>query len=219
MHCLGGRIIKPEILDTLPPEEARTNLADIVRINRNWGGHGVLRRLLAKVVRPEEHFTMLDVGAASGDMGACVRRAYPHATVTSLDRAMWHLETAGPPRVAADAFQLPFRDRSYDFVFSSLFLHHFTDAEVVRLLAGFGAVARRGVLVIDLERHPISYYFLPVTRWILRWHSVTVSDGMISVEAAFRKRELEELARAAGFANPRVRVHRPAFRLSMAALL
>ena len=216
MHCLSGRVLKPEILDTLSPEDARRSLADLTRINRHWGGHSTLRRLLRDAVR-DPQFSLLDVGAASGDMGNCVRQWYPQARVTSLDRIASHLAAAAPPRVAGDAFGLPFRPKSFDFVFCSLFLHHFTDDEVVRLLADFGAVARKAVLVIDLERNPIAYYFLPWTRWLLGWDPVTAYDGPISVEAAFHPRELESLAARAGLYRPRARAYRPAFRIAMTA--
>jgi len=217
MHCFGGRVIKPEILDTLSEPEARASLADLTRINRHWGGHATLRRLLRESVPPVETFSLLDVGAASGDMGARVRAWYPNARVVSLDRIATHLAKCPGPRIAADAFQLPVRDGGFDFVFSSLFLHHFTNEQVVALLAEFARVARRAVLVIDLERDPIPYYFLPLTRWLLGWDRVTVHDGKISVEAAFRPHELETLAARAGLAHPRARAFRPAFRIAMSA--
>jgi SAM-dependent methyltransferase len=215
MRCLDGRVLKPEILDTLPYEQARASLADLVRLNRRWGGHSTLRRLLREVAEPEETFSFLDVGAASGDMGARVREWYPQASVTSLDRIASHLARNHGARVAGDAFRLPFRQASFDFVFCSLFLHHFRDDEVVTLLAGFGEIARRAVVVIDLERNPIPYYFVPWTKWLLGWDPVTVNDAAISVEAAFRRRELEALARAAGLRDPKARVFRPAFRIGM----
>jgi 2-polyprenyl-3-methyl-5-hydroxy-6-metoxy-1,4-benzoquinol methylase len=216
VHCLGGRVLKPEILDTLPYDQARASLADLTRLNRQWGGHSTLRRLLRDAVR-DPNFSLLDVGAASGDMGNCVRQWYPSARVTSLDRIAFHLAASPPPRVAGDAFALPFREKSFDFVFCSLFLHHFTDTEIVRLLAGFGAVARTAVLVIDLERNPIAYYFVPWTRWVFGWDPVTVNDAAISVEAAFHPRELEALAASAGLHQARARSYRPAFRIAMIA--
>lgn len=215
IHCLGGRVLKAELLDSLPEEEARASLADLTRINRRWGGHSTLRRLLRENVEGE--FSLLDVGAASGDMGARVREWYPGARVTSLDRMVSHLAAAEGPRVAGDAFGLPFQPKSFDYVFCSLFLHHFTDEEIVRLLRGFAEVARRKVLVIDLERNPVAYYFLPWSKWLFGWDAVTVNDGTISVEAAFRAEELAELARRAGLARVAVRTRRPAFRVAMAA--
>jgi SAM-dependent methyltransferase len=216
MHCLGKRLILPELLDSLPPEQARASLQDLVRINRRWGGHSTLRSLLRENVERDGEFSLLDVGAASGDMGACIGRWYPAAKVTSLDYVASHLKGAGS-KVGGDAFRLPFRPASFDYVFCSLFLHHFPNDKVVELLRNFGSVARKGVLAIDLERNPIPYYFMAWSRPILRWDPVTVHDGAISVEAAFHPQELEELARQAGLRNPRVRRFRPAFRLALRA--
>ncbi len=217
MHCLGGRVLTPEILDSLSPEEARASLQDLIRINRRWGGHSTLRSLLVDCVKPGEAFSFLDVGAASGDMGSCVRACYPAAQVSSLDYLASHLADCPGARIAGDAFHLPLRARSFDYVFCSLFLHHFTNEQVVALLRSFGEVARRAVLVIDLERNPIPYYFIAWSKFLLGWDPVTVHDGAISVEAAFRRRELEDLARRAGLRNPRARVYRPAFRIGMTA--
>jgi len=216
MHCLGNRLILPELLDGLPEDQARASLQDLVRINRRWGGHSTLRRLLSENISDGQRFSLLDVGAASGDMGDCVRRWYPAARVTSLDYVAGHLTGAGS-RVVGDAFRLPFRPGSFDYVFCSLFLHHFQDEQVVVLLRNFGEVARKAVLVIDLERNPIPYYFIAWSRPMLGWDPVTVHDGAISVEAAFRRRELEELARRAGLRNPIAKVYRPAFRIALAA--
>lgn len=217
IHCLRGRVLQPEILDTLPPEQARASLRDLTRLNRRWGGHSTLGHLLGQVVQANETFSLLDVGAASGDMGERIREWYPRATITSLDRLPSHLETARDPRVAADAFALPFRAKSFDFVFCSLFLHHFTNDQIVKLFGEFAAAARRAVLVIDLHRHPVAYYFLPWTRWLFGWDPVTVNDGRISVEAAFHARELEHLAALAGLKNPRAKSYYPAFRIALIA--
>jgi SAM-dependent methyltransferase len=215
IHCLGKRVLKPEILDTLPAEEARASLADLVRINRRWGGHSSLRKLIDETIPRDEEFTVLDVGAASGDMGERFRRQRPGAKVTSLDYLESHLTPCVGPRVAGDAFALPFSPRSFDYVFCSQFLHHFSDSDVVRLLAGFAKVARKRVLVLDLLRNPLPYVFIASTRRLLGWHPVTVHDGKISVEAAFRARELAALAEQAGLADPRVRAFVPAFRIAL----
>ena len=211
------RIIVPEELDHADPEEAKVNLRDLVRVNRYLGGHAVLRSMASEFMRPAESFSVLDIGAASGDMGAVLRRAYPRATVTSLDRKPNHLACAAHPKLAGDVFHLPFRERSFDFVFSSLFLHHFSNEEIVDMLASFAAIARRAVLAIDLERGPLAYYFMPASKWFFGWHQMTVHDGQLSVQAAFKREELLALAQRAGLQKARVRRHWPWGRLSLAA--
>ena len=211
------RVIEPEMLDHAPPDVTRASLRDLARINRYLGGYYVLGRLFDGLVKPVDTFSLLDIGAASGDMGAAVRRRYPRAQVTSLDYKSDHLIQAADPKVVADAFRLPFRPFSFDFVFSSLFLHHFTDDQVVQLFGSFRYLARRAVLAIDLERGPLAYHFLPRTRWLFGWHDITINDGQISVAAALKKDELRELAVRAGLNGARVRVHRPWSRLSLVA--
>ena len=215
MHCLRGRVLKPEVMDTLPPEEARASLADLVRINKHWGGYSTLRKLLDDAIPRGESFTLLDVGAASGDMGRFVMQLRPGARVTNLDYIATHLEACTGTCVAADAFHLPFADHSFDYVFNSLFLHHFTDEQIVALLREFHRLARKQVLVIDLWRHPIPYYFMSLTQPLFGWQPVTVSDGQISVEAAFRTAELRELAARAGLSDVRARAYVPAFRIAL----
>jgi SAM-dependent methyltransferase len=214
---LEERFIVPEMLDHAPPDVTRASLRDLARINRYLGGYYVLGRLFGSVAKPGDSFSVLDIGAASGDMGAAIRRRYPRAQVTSLDYKGDHLAQAADPKVVADAFHLPFRPVSFDFVFSSLFLHHFSDDQVVELFRSFRCLARCAVLAIDLERGPLAYHFLPSTRWLFRWHDITVNDGQISVAAALKKDELMALAVRAGLERARVRVHRPWSRLSMFA--
>ena len=212
------RHIKPELLDHLSPEEARPNLADLVRINRNFGGHSVLRKMLESVAGPGDQFTLLDIGAASGDTARLISEIFPRASVVSLDYSRVNLSAAPQPKIIADAFHLPLKDQSFDFVLSSLFLHHFEDLQVVSLLRSFYAVARRGLLICDLERHILPYLFLPVTKYLFGWRRITVHDGVISVRASLRTNELLTLAGQAGIAQPEIRAHRPAFRISLVAL-
>ena len=211
------RLIKPELLDYAPPEEARPNLADLVRINRKFGGDSVLRKVMARVVLDNEPFTLLDIGAASGDNARFIQQLYPAASITNLDHNWTNMETAPHPKILADAFQLPLLTDSFDFVLCCLFLHHFTNDQVVGLLRSFYGVARRALLVCDLERHILPYWFLPVTRPFFRWQRITLHDGPISVRASFHADELLRLTKCAGIEKAEIEVHRPAFRISVVA--
>ena len=211
------RLIEPEMLDHAPPEVARPNLADLVKINRRFGGHTALRETLSQLAAKSDHFTLLDIGAASGDSARVLQELYPAAVITSLDQNATNLEWAPAPKVLADAFALPFGDGSFDFVYCSLFLHHFENAVVVELLRSFYARARRALLVCDLERHLVPWMFLPASRPFLKWNAITVSDGVKSVRAGFRVGELNALAERAGLRNIHMRRYRPAFRIALTA--
>ena len=211
------RVILPELLDDAPPAEARKSLNDLVRINRWFGGYSTLKKIFAEFVGRSDQFSVLDVGAASGDMGAKLQRIYPRAAVTSLDYRHQHLAAAASPRIVADAFRIPFRERSFDFVFSSLFLHHFSNEQVIELLSGFRSAARVAVTAIDLDRGPLAYYFVPATNWLFQWHPLTLHDAPISVAAAFKKGELVRLAQSAGLTRARARAYHPWARIALVA--
>lgn len=217
IHARGGRLLVREILDDAPDEEAQQNLRELTRINRWFGGHRVLRGSLRQLYAADAAFSMLDVGAATGDVARTVKKAFPQSQVTCLDWQTRNLRFAPHPKVAGNAFALPFDDGAFDVVHCALFLHHFTDEQVVELLAKMKRCARQAVVLQDLERHPLAYYFLPATAWLLRWSSLVLHDGPISVEAAFHAEELEALARRAGLAQGHVERHWPWFRLSLVA--
>jgi ubiquinone/menaquinone biosynthesis C-methylase UbiE len=55
-----------------------------------------------------------------------------------------HIRTRALPEItvlAADALNLPFADRSFDFVLASMFLHHFETKGAARILRSFARVA------------------------------------------------------------------------------
>ena len=209
------RVLGTELLEHAGPAPADRNLRDIARINRWFGGHSALLRMMRDLVDVDEQFSVLDVGAGSGDMGRCLTSHFRNAKVTSLDHRPTHLRNAPSPRVVADALELPFPTRAFDFVLCSSVLHHFPDDQVVHMIASLRVFARRALLLLDLERHPLAYRFLPMTRRIFGWSPLTIHDGPMSVAAAFRLEELASLANAAGSTTLSARRHWPWFRVSV----
>jgi 2-polyprenyl-3-methyl-5-hydroxy-6-metoxy-1,4-benzoquinol methylase len=209
------RRIRAEVMDVAADAKLERVLRDLERINHWFGGETVARRALAGIVARQEAFTLLDVGAASGEMGRAIERAYPNARVYNLDRQVRHLARAGPRGVAGNAFEPPFAERSFDVVFCSLFLHHFEEAEVGGLLRSMYGLARRAVVAVDLERSRIARSFLPWTQWLMGWDAITTHDGVRSVEAGFTRAELARIAWLAGLNDVEVRSHAPWFRLTL----
>ena len=211
---MNGRVVRPELLESAASSAIKRNLQDLARINRWFGGHLSLLQVFKRLVHPADKFSVLDVGAASGDMGAEIRKAYRSAFVVSIDHRIVHLDRAVPPRVVANAPSLPFRDGSFDFVLCSLLLHHFSDRCAATLIAELLRFTRRALIILDLDRHPISYSFLPLTSWLFRWSQLTVHDGRTSVAAGFKANELQKIVRQAGAKKAEIRRHWPWFRIS-----
>lgn len=118
-------------------------------------------RVLSELASSREKFSVWDGGAASGDMGQCIREAFPNAKVLLTDYRLAHLRSSALPRLAVDALTCPFtRARSTSWVSSSV-RHHFPDNEVVDFDSRNPILARRALIILDLECHPIPYYSFP----------------------------------------------------------
>src|SRR5512140_2152764 len=104
---VNRRVVRPESLDTVPPFLAHRNLRDLVRINRWLGGHRSILQVFETLARPTDRFTVLDVGAASGDVGKKIRKKYRNAIVVSLDHRIRNLREATGPRLVGQAAALP----------------------------------------------------------------------------------------------------------------
>ena len=95
------------------------------------------QRLLEQAA-PEPGQRVLDLGCGTGTLAMMVKAAQPEAEVIGLDADPDILALArGKPEAAAAevrfdeglATELPYEDRSFDRVLSSLFFHHLTGAE------------------------------------------------------------------------------------------
>ena len=79
------RIVKPEILDSLPEDhpDAIHNRRDIRMFNRIMGNFRWFSRQLRRHLLPGD--TILEIGAGTGDLGRHLRRTTPDNWVSKLD--------------------------------------------------------------------------------------------------------------------------------------
>jgi ubiquinone/menaquinone biosynthesis C-methylase UbiE len=215
------RIYEEELLDAGAgtDDDVARNLRDLRRVNRFLGGTKVLLGALSSLIESDDvkQLSLLDVGTGSADIPTEVERWCASRGIkpflSALDISERNLRIArtqlGIGRevhlIRADSMSLPFTDASFDFVTASLFLHHFRDDDVVRLLADFARVARRAVIVNDLARNLIPYYFARVTGPLLATSFLTRNDGPVSVLRGFTADELKDMAGRAGLRRFSVR--------------
>jgi len=105
----------------------------------------------------------------------------------------------------ADALELPFADASFDYVITSMFLHHLDDREVVGVLRAADRIARRGLVVADLSRSRRALAW--ITLFTLFSNPMVKHDARVSVRQAFTPGEVIELARSAGVGYLRCHRH------------
>ena len=197
------------------PEEYEGCLAELRRINRWMGDARALRRSVLKKIGRDapESFTLLDVGAGSGELlrtaARWARSNGMHGRFVGLERdaraARSIIEESREfveiRPVRGDALRMPFADAAFDYVICSLFTHHFTDEGAAAVLREMDRVARRRVFVIDLHRHPVAYYFYVTAGRLLLRNRLTREDGALSILRGFIPGEMEELAHDAGLSG------------------
>ncbi len=211
-----------ELLDDprVDPADRHAAQDDIRRSNVWLGGLRAALRELRAVIVPGQNTVLLDVGTGLADILAEATRDAQKSgaalTTIGLDGALSLLTAARGSTtgmVCADALALPFRDRSVDVTMCSQLLHHFSDADVDRLLRELHRVSRRAVVVCDLRRSWLAAIGFWLVSFPLRFHPITRHDGVVSVLRGFTADELRRHVRAATGASPRVR-RRLGFRLT-----
>lgn len=200
---VAHRRVLPELLDDLPPENPRAiaSRRDLRRLNVVLRHAGAMVRALEGRRLPR----ILEIGAGDGAFACRILRPLAAraeiSRVTLLDRKAVvgrdYLEALPSglraTRVTADVFDYladPAIGR-FDAIVANLFLHHFPNEDLERLLA---LVAGRTDLFVACEprrarRALVGCRFLPV----IGCNDVTRHDARVSVLAGFVGRELSDL--------------------------
>jgi SAM-dependent methyltransferase len=205
-------------------------MAEVRGVNRYLGGTRIALDFLSHHVESTSgtNATLLDVGTGTGDIPLALaawarsRSLNLHITATDvseeiLELAHRHLAGRGSITLqAADATKLPYTDESFDFVTCNLALHHFPPDAAVLVLSEMYRVARRAILINDLERGRVGWWSARLLFGVITRDPLTSHDGPLSVLRAYTVEEIEALAKAANIPNARAR-RRPMFRLELVA--
>ena len=231
MISFQHRSLQKEELDLYSPplEEIRKIYSLIELVNRYLGGASALLfhfEEWAKVWPSGRIISILDVAAGGGDLvkslfvWAKARGLKIHITLLDfnsevLQTARENLKDFQNVRfLQGSAFELPFEEKSFDYVISSMFFHHISDEEIPALLKKFDSVCRRGILLNDLLRHPLAYAGISILAAFAR-NAVFKNDAPLSVLRGFSKPEILKFKKQSGLEYLNYREHW-AFRFTLA---
>ncbi len=192
-------------------------LRELKVINKYLGGNQVsirgLQRILQKTAALPEKLVIADIGCGGGDMLQLLARwgrknripmhlygvdANPNIVAYAKQN------TAAYPEISyltADIFSEKFTERQFDIVNCTLFTHHFTNQQLVRMLRSLLRQARLGVVVNDLHRHPLAYYSIKLlTRAVSKSYMVK-HDAPVSVLRSFSRQDWQHILQEAGIQN------------------
>lgn len=201
-----------EILDTGPFHERELieSLEFLKLTNGYFGGARVILRHMQAFLRswPKERpISVLDVGTGLGDIPVALARWAQSAgfelECTGIDlnpEIIKHAQSRAPRFLPVgfrtmDFMRLPKNEPAYDFVISSLLLHHLSPSELPIALRQMDCLARCGLILSDLSRARSSYWAVRAAA-MLWGNRVVKNDGPLSVLRAFKVRELTELAQS-----------------------
>jgi 2-polyprenyl-3-methyl-5-hydroxy-6-metoxy-1,4-benzoquinol methylase len=222
---LAVRSATPERMDTDCRDYAdyARCLRDLSRVNVVTLTHRPMLRWLSRQAAGRPDFSLLDIACGHGDSLRRIRRRFPHASLTGIDLNPWATRAATEATDPADGIKFVndnaftyVPDRPFDFIITSQFTHHLTDAEVVEFLRWLPVHAARGWFIGDVQRHAIAYYGFPILARIFLWHRFIREDGQISVARSFRKAEWLALLEQAGLSGASLTWQFP-FRLCVAS--
>jgi hypothetical protein len=202
------RSVEPELLDQMPADDRAAIRArrDLKRLNAVILQAGIMAPIMLRQWAHGQPRAILDLGSGDGTFMLSVARRlaprWPGVTVTLLDRQSivsretldafaclrWKVET-----VAADVLDHleQIKSPGVDIITANLFLHHFQQEQLARLL---GLAAKSAQLVVACEPRR-NKFALRASRllWAIGCNEVSLHDAIVSVRAGFCGKELSAL--------------------------
>ncbi|MSU58966.1 MAG: methyltransferase domain-containing protein [Pedosphaera sp.] len=201
------RTVQPEMLDALPPDDPRAvrSRRDLRRVNAWMRNHAILIRALQTAAGDGLPRHLTELGAGDGQFLLRVARElaprWPGVSVTLLDQREtiadstlaefaelgWHAQ----PLVRDVRQWIEFDTPPVDIIMANLFLHHFAERDLARLLL---EISKRCHFFAAVEPRRAAWpLFCSRLLWLIGCNKVTCYDAPISVHAGFARDELSAL--------------------------
>ena len=194
--------------DNIPFAHIAQNMRELDLINQRLGGHRVTLQGIqtflkgkTKVLRMPLH--IVEIGCGGGDNLAAIQQWAKQQQVavqlTGVDIneecirfAQSQSKNEGIEFIASDYKKLIFPSKPH-LIFSSLFCHHFTNAELVAQLQWMQQNVSLGFFINDLHRHPLAYYAIKTITKAFSKSYLVKNDAPLSVLRGFTKKEWKDL--------------------------
>lgn len=203
---------EPELMDRPQPvsAELKADLENLRQLNRYFGSYALISQFLRRWIKPHETLRVLDLATGSGDIPRLIvtyaRQCGARVEVDAVDQQASTLAIARSlsrnyPEISyREANILEWKgNATYDIVLCTLALHHFTNADAIRLLQRCRELSRGRVLVSDLRRGFLASAGAYVLTALLFRQPMTRYDARASARRAFSFEEFGLLAQRAGW--------------------
>lgn len=206
MMSLRTRSAELEIMDDLDchGEVVDQTLRELEVINRLLGGDDVTIDGVRKIAKGHKDVSIADYGCGGGDLAMKIIQSMPDLKVKieGIDANPHIIDFA---RENCKKFKdITFRvldvfsnKTRYDIIVATLFIHHFTDEQLVTLFKSMKEHSRLGVVINDIHRHPFSYFSIKWLTALFSKSAMVKFDAPLSVRRAFKRNELIDVLRKA----------------------
>jgi hypothetical protein len=206
-----NRTDKEELMDdfSIGGDLLRDTLDKLENINRWLGGNLMTVKALKKVLKnhpKEQEFVIADIGCGHGDIlrdvakfgrknGYKFKLIGMDANPTAIAYAN-ELSTEFPELrfKTEDIFSEEFKERTFDVVLATLFLHHFKEKQLVSFLENTLKQTKIAVVVNDLHRHKLAYYLFMLLSVFIK-NNMIIEDGLTSVLRGFKRNDLKRISK------------------------
>lgn len=206
------RSYKKELLDRddIPFEDIKRNMEELEFINSHLGGHNITIKGIRSLIKGWEqlkatgnNLVICEIGCGGGDNLKAIEKWCKAKDIqirfigidikkNCIVYASENCRHLNAEWITSDYRSITFHENP-DIIFSSLFCHHFSDEEVVRILEWMKINSRIGFFINDLHRHPVAYYSIKLLTTIFSRSYLVKNDAPLSVKRGFKKMELESL--------------------------
>lgn len=200
------RYYEPELMDDFSIHDKRIDdaLKELKVINKYLGGVSTTASALKYFTSDKlNELKIIDVGSGSSDNLIAAKNSYPNLQILSVDKSfsVLNYSESSLHKINSDAFHLPFKDESCDIVHIALFLHHFNEDQIQKLLKEFLRICKKGIIINDLHRSLLALAGIKLLTVLFSKSTLVKNDAPISVKRSFNKSEIINLLRKSGISN------------------
>jgi len=210
MISTKNRSTQAEMMDdfSLEGKGLRNNLDVLSVINKWLGGNSITESGVMKLLNghpKDQPVRIVDLGCGNGDMLRRIsllgqKKGYTFELIgidANLDTIVYARELSKGFNdirfLQMNIFSAEFDMLDYDIVLLTLFLHHFSDRDIIEKLAKITNKTGLGVVVNDLHRHKLAYILFNLLT-LFAGSEMIRNDGLVSILKGFKRKELEQYA-------------------------
>lgn len=198
-------------------EDVEDALKTIARINQNLGGNHLTINGLKKVlknVNRNNTIKICDVGCGNGDMLREIakfgQKNNYNFELLGIDANPFTIELA--QKISHDFPNITYIcenildkkeiNQDLDITLFTLFLHHFEDNELEKIIKKYLNKSKIGIIINDLERSIYAYRLFQLLCFLFRVKELPKKDGLLSILKGFKREDFVNLAKKLNIKKP-----------------